>query len=302
MTMPVLVAGGAGDLGARIVTALVRKGADVRALVREDTPARTRQRLSDLGAAIVPADVHHVDSVAQAARGAGVVISVLNGVRDVIIDRQLVLLEAAVKAGVPRFVPSDFAGDFTRSAPGHNRNLDLRREFMASVDEAPIQATSVLNGVFMDMLGVEIPIVAPKIRRILHWGSADQGIDLTTKNDVAAYTANVAFDDNAPRILRIAGETVTARGLAGLASDITGHRYRTLRLGRPATLGRLAALMRRTSRDTGEPFPAWQGMQYARDMFSGDIKLISLDSDRYPGMTWTPVRAVLQDRLTTASS
>ena len=36
---------------------------------------------------------------------------------------------AAVDAGVPRFIPSDFAIDFTKIPEGGNRNLDLRREF-----------------------------------------------------------------------------------------------------------------------------------------------------------------------------
>ena len=41
----------------------------------------------------------------------------------------------------------------------------------------------------MELLGAEMPILQPRIGRVLHWGSADQPLDFTTKDDVAAYTA-----------------------------------------------------------------------------------------------------------------
>ena len=57
----------------------------------------------------------------------------------VIVDTQSVVLDAAVAAGVLRFIASDFAWDFTKLVPGQNRNFDLRREFMAYLDKAPIK-------------------------------------------------------------------------------------------------------------------------------------------------------------------
>lgn len=47
-----------------------------------------------------------------------------------------------------RFIPSDVSPDFARTRPGDNRNMDLRRAFMARVDAVPIRATSILNGAF----------------------------------------------------------------------------------------------------------------------------------------------------------
>ena len=188
-TSTVVLAGGAGDLGARIAAALTARGALVRALVRPDAPAVDRDRLTALGASPTPADPTDVDALASALADATVVVSALNGLREVIVDRQGLLLDAAVRAGVPRFISSDFSSDFTRTVPGRNRNFDLRREFMARADQTPIRVTSILNGVFTDMLGAEMPIIQPRIRRVLYWGSPDQPVDFTTKDDVAAYTA-----------------------------------------------------------------------------------------------------------------
>jgi len=40
-------------------------------------------------------------------------------------------------------------------------------------------------------------------------------------------------------------------------------------------------------------FPAWQGVQYMRDQFSGRAKLTSLDNARFAGLVWTSVHGHL---------
>ena len=297
MASPVIaLAGATGDLGGRILERLVARGADVRAVVRPNLPETEARRLAALGATVVRADATDVGATADALAGSACVVSALNGLRDVIVERQGVLLDAAVRAGVPRFVPSDYAADFTRVPPGDNRNFDLRREFMARADAADIAVTSVLNGAFMDMLGAEMPVVQPRIHRVLYWGSADQPLDFTTKDDVAEYTAAAAMDRSTPRWLRVAGDTLTARELAAVMTGVTGERYRPLKVGNMLTLGLTIRVAKLVAPGRDEPFPPWQGMQYLRDMFSGRAKLAPLDNDRYPEVAWTPVRELLAAR------
>lgn len=294
MAQPIIaLAGAAGDLGTRITKALTERGAHVRALVREAVAEKDSRRLTVLGAELARADITDVTSLAAACEGAACVVSALNGLEGVILERQSVLLEAAVKAGVPRFISSDYSLDFTKTQPGDNRNLDLRREFMARADRAPIHVTSVLNGAFMDMLGAEMPVIQPSLHRVLYWGDADQPLDFTTKDDVAAYTAAAALDDTAPRILRIAGGTASARELAAAMSDVTGERYRPLWAGNLSMLGGLIRVAKRIAPQPGEAFPLFQGMQYMRDMFNGRGKLEPLDNDRYPELRWTSLREQL---------
>jgi len=288
-----VLAGAAGDLGARIAKALAARGAAVRALVRKDVFAADRDRLSAVGLTVMPADIGDVGSVASACEGAACVVSALNGLHDVIIDRQGVLLDAAVQAGLALFISSDYSADLTKTRPGDNRNLDLRREFMARADRAPIKVTSILNCAFMDMLGAEMPIIQPGIHRVLHWGSADQPLDFTTKEDVAAYTAAAALDEATPRILRIAGHTVSARDIARIMTEVTGECYPSLWAGSIGSLGVLTRLTKIVAPQPRAAFPPWQGMQYIRDMFSGRGKLDPLDNDRYPDLRWTSVREQL---------
>lgn len=295
---PILaLAGATGDLGGRIARALIERGATVRALVRPDLAARPRATLTTMGVELAEASPDDQGALARALGGVACVVSALNGLRDVIVERQGVLLDAAVSAGVPRFIPSDYSSDFTRTRPGDNRNFDLRREFMARVERAPIQATSILNGAFMDMLGAEMPLIQPRLHRVLYWHDADQPLDFTTKDDVAAYVAAAALDASAPRWLRIAGDVVSVRDLARVMTEVTGTRHRTLWAGSLGMLSTMIAVAKVVAPGVDEPFPPWQGMQYMRDQFSGRGKLSTLDNDRYPGLTWTAVRSLLARRF-----
>lgn len=292
----VVVAGATGGLGLRIARELGRCGAGVEAVIRPGTAPERTASLVAVGATLVPVDLTDRAGLARACAGAACVVSALNGLEETILDGQAALLEAAVAAGVPRFIPSDFALDFTRTKPGGNRNLDLRRRFHERLDRAPVRATSVLNGGFMDMLTGQMPLIQFGWRRVLYWGDADQPLDFTAMDDVAAFTAVTALDDEAPRILRIAGEVVSARGLAETASEVTGERFRTLRMGGVGSLGVMIAAARVLAPGRGQVFPVWQGMQYLRDMFGSAGKLDPLDNGRYPRLRWTGVREVLARR------
>ena len=164
---------------------------------------------------------------------------------------------------------------------------------MARADRASIRVTSILNGAFMDMLGAEMPLIQPRLHRVLYWHDAHQPLDFTTKDDVAAYAAAAALDATTPRILRIAGDSVSARDLAAVMGEVTSKRFRTLRVGGLGSLGLLIRLAKLVAPQPRAVFPPWQGMQYLRDMFSGRGQLHPLDNGRYPDLRWTSVKARL---------
>ena len=288
----VAVAGAAGDLGLRIVMALTAKGASVRALVRRPVD---KLNLDQVEQVVIDFDDSAV--LTRAVTGATSVVSALNGTAPVILGAQGRLLDAAVAARVPHFIPSDFSLDYRATRPGDNRNMDLRRAFAARVDASPIRATSILNGPFADLLEGEAPIVLHKLRRVLYWGDADQLFDFTTKDDVAAFTADAAVDAGAPRYLRIAGDQISPRGLAALLTEMDHRPWRLLRAGSIGRLSAVIAIARALTPNTDAPFPVWQGMQYLRDMSTGRGKLHDLDNRRYGKADWTRAADVLAPTL-----
>ncbi len=292
----IVVAGATGNLGGRIARALLERGASVRALVRHGTAQDRLDRLHKLGATIASVDLNSPSQLTPACAGASCVVSALQGLRDVIVEAQTVLLDAAIKAGVPRFIPSDYSIDFTRFPPGENRNLDLRRDFHNRLEKTLISATTIFNGAFADMLTGQMPLILFKLKRVLYWGNADQRMDFTTIDDTASYTASAALDPSTPRFLRIAGDQLSARELTEIVSEVTEERFHLLRAGSLGMLGALIKVSRTFAPGEKELYPAWQGMQYMRNMFDGRAKLEPLDNNRYPGICWTSARNVLSAR------
>lgn len=292
----VVIVGATGDLGGRIVRELSKLKATVRALVRPGTPESKVRVLEDFGCEVLYVDFADHKNLVQAMRGAGVVLSTVAGLGDVIVGLQTKLLNAAVEANVPRFIPSDFSIDFTKIPEGANRNLNLRLEFLRIAEKADIKLTSILNGGFLDMLTGVAPFILFKMDRVLCWGSPDQLMDWTTIDDTAKFTAMAAIDAETPRFLKIAGDELSANSLARDMTELTGRPHRVLKPGGLGVFNVLINVTKFFVPGTTELYPPWQGMQYMHNMYSGLTKFEKLDNDRYQ-MSWTKARDVLSQHL-----
>jgi uncharacterized protein YbjT (DUF2867 family) len=267
--MPTIaIAGATGRLGELIVAALLRRGATVRPLVRPGTPADKLHGLE--GTEITEAEYANHGQLARALEGVDVVVSALNGLRDVIVDGQAALLRAAVTAGVGRFIPSDYAANIFALETGENRNFDLRREFHERhLAQAPIASTSILVGGFMDLLlwgrGLDF-----RAHQMNHWGSPDQPLQYTTMADTAEIAAAVALDPDPPAVLEMVGDTITARQMAATAGEVLGTPFSLNRLGSLEDLSALIAKERGEHPEAeAETFPRFQQLQYTHNMQSG---------------------------------
>jgi len=296
MTEKIVLAGATGDLGTRIARALSKRGADVVALGRIGTPADKVKALESLGMKVRIVDMASVSDIAKACDGAACVVSALSGLRDVIIDTQSVLLEAALAARIPRFIPSDFSMDFRTLPAGENRNLDLRREFHQRLDVAPIASTSIFNGPFGEVLTTyNVPLFDFKKKLVGYWEDPDWVIGFTAMNDVAAYTAAAALDQSTPRALRIASFRVTPRELAKFTNEVLRTPFQLVRLGSLEDL-RAQNKSERAAHPKGENelYPRWQVGQYLQTMFS--MHYDEIDNDRYPDLKWTSFADLVAQR------
>jgi len=143
----ILIAGGTGNLGYRIINALLRKGAEVRVVVRPSSDLDKIKNLENLAVKVFKVNMSNIEEVSNACIGASCVVSALAGLREVIIGTQKILLDAAIAGGVPRFIPSDYSLDFTNFSAGENRNLDLRKQLLrlhACVSTKPMKTVTKL--------------------------------------------------------------------------------------------------------------------------------------------------------------
>jgi len=75
--------------------------------------------------------------------------------------------------------------------------------------------------------------------------------------------------------------------------EVTGKKFRLFRAGGPGMLSTIIKVARAIAPGEKELYPAWQGMQYMRNMIDERSNLSILDNNRYPGMRWTTVRDLL---------
>jgi hypothetical protein len=289
MTMKntIVVAGATGNLGKRICRELIKRGASVKAIVRLGADGDKVEALKEMGVHVLEVDLNLTEEIAKVCEDADCVVSALAGLADVIVDLQQRILDGAIKAGVPRFIPSDFCTDYNDLVPGENRNFDLRRMFKNYLDKCQIKASSIFNGAFADILKYNTPVLNLKDKSIGYWGEKnDWKLDFTTMDNTAAFTAEVALDEHAPRDLQIASFQISPDLILKSVKEATGQEFRILQL---SSLDDFAEYIKRQRADDpageNELYAKWQQGQYMYSMFSTQHN--HLDNARYKNVEWT---------------
>src|ERR1700709_1265107 len=147
----ILVAGATGNLGGKIIRELLKLNAEPVALVRPET-ASDKIAVLEKNVRVMKIDMTNMAQLMEACTNVSCIVSALQGLHDVIVDTQTTLLNSAIAAHVPRFIPSDYASAFTKLPKGENRNFDLRRAFHEVLNKSAIGSTSILNGAFAEIL------------------------------------------------------------------------------------------------------------------------------------------------------
>lgn len=181
MAIKVALAGATGNLGPAILKALLEAGFEVTILSRKGSnttdslPAHSNQK-------IIKVDYNDVQELTSALQGVEVVVSTLAGVA---LDTQKPLIDAALAAGVKRFIPSDFGSDLNNP---RNRKLPVfqgkvkTQEYLEEVAKSNpnFTYTYAYNGAFLDW-GVQVGfLVNAKEHKAVVYDGGDIPVSLTT--------------------------------------------------------------------------------------------------------------------------
>ena len=269
----VFVAGAAGNLGQLTINALVEKGHRVTALIRDadGKHADTAATMRAMGVTIVEGDINSSQDYETALHGIDSLVSTLQGGPETIIDGQRQLLDAAIRAGVPHIVPSDYSIDYFNMPDGSNVFLDQRRAFANYLNTQPIAYTHVLNGAFMEVLFYPaFGLIDFASHTVRFWGDGQQQVDFTTMTDTAK-AIELAVSDEAyrNRKLEIAGAQIAYIELKTLLDELTGHPFSVETLG---TVSELEESIESRKRTATSPFE-YVFDQYGWGMITGRGKL-----------------------------
>lgn len=215
----ILVAGGTGTLGTRIVRRLLDGGAEVRVLTRH---AERAEHLSGPGLEIIVGDVRDPGSLVPAVDGASCVVSAVQGfagtdpvgAQAVDLDGNDSLMQAAAAAGAPRIIMLSSAG----AAPDSSMELHrVKHQVEQSVKATTLDWTIVRPTVYMETwIGLMREMIARK-GSVTIFGRGDNPIDFVSASDVAALVAHAA------RTTELAGETLSIGGPENLTLNTLAH-------------------------------------------------------------------------------
>jgi uncharacterized protein YbjT (DUF2867 family) len=233
----IVVAGGTGTLGTRLVPRLAEQGLAVRVLTRD--PARA-QHLAGHGVQVVHGDVRDPGSIARALQGAGTVISAVHGfagpggVSPASVDRDgnARLIDAAARTGAA-FVLVSVVG----ASPGHPVGL-FRAKHAAeeALRASGLPWTIVRATAFMETWGQIMARPLQASGKILVFGRGDNPVNFVSAADLAALVSQAATGPSlCGQILELGGpDNLTFNEVAVILQQATGRRGAVRHIPRPA--------------------------------------------------------------------
>jgi uncharacterized protein YbjT (DUF2867 family) len=233
----ILVAGGTGTLGSKLVPLLLERHAPVRVMTRD--PARARH-LEAPGVEIVVGDVRDRESLSSAVKGVEIVISSIQGfvgpgqVIPISVDREgNANLVAAARANNSDFVLVS-AVSVSQEHP-----WDLLREKYAAeqhLQRSGLRWTILRPSVFTETWGHMMLTSLLKSGKIKVFGRGENPANYVSVIDVAALVERAVGDtDLRGRVIELGGpDELTSNQLAEVVQEVAGRRASVSHISRPA--------------------------------------------------------------------
>lgn len=152
---------------------------------------------------VIQGEFDDEQAVQKFVRGTDIIICCYFGDTDVMTRGQKILIDACVKEGVPRYLPSDFAVDYTNIPTGELFPKESAKIVKDYLVEKKLAGVHVLVGGLMETFWSEFfQIFDSNTQTLTFWGTGNEKWDLTTYETAAAYVAALAIDKHASGVFR----------------------------------------------------------------------------------------------------
>ncbi|KAK2736516.1 NmrA-like family protein [Colletotrichum kahawae] len=237
-------------------------------------------------------------AVQKFVRGTDVVICCYFGGPEVMTLGQKILIDACAKEGVSRYIPSDFAVDYTKIPDDELFPKDSTKIIKNYLSEKGVAGVHILVGGLMETFWSDyFEIYDADTQTASYWGTGEEKWDLTSFETAAAYTAALAVDKEAVGIFRFRGDFKSIFEIKQAYDKVYQSPLRLKRLGSLADLYNTVKDIHK--KDPGN-LSAWGPKAFIYWCTNGVAHLgDELDYNKYPYIVPTSVEEFLRARKKT---
>lgn len=205
--MLVLVVGATGNIGQHLIDSLLVRGHQVRALARDPSKIPA-EKLKKLESFVSSKSYYDIDALDRACAGVDAIICTYAGIPQLQLDAQLILLRAAERAGVTRFIPATWNYDWRDMAIGTHESYDAYISLRRHIDiSSTIRPIYIFTGILAEVL-FSVPghgdfspknhgVWDPTSKTMQIYGTGKEPWHWTTERDAAEFTAELVQRDDA---------------------------------------------------------------------------------------------------------
>lgn len=187
----VAVMGATGQVGTPLTHTLLELGHEVWILSRRESDAKLDEYRSKGAKIIVQKDSLDNTTLTEHLKGAEVLICAVPASKEIVNEAEPIWLECAVKAGVKRFVPSEFGGHTRNIDYGECVLFDWKKDFHKKLFASGIGWTLFFNGGIFDYFLPNLRF----FRKITTFGNIDLPISTHEIEDIGKLAAMALTDD-----------------------------------------------------------------------------------------------------------
>lgn len=198
--------------------ALVNAGFQVSILTRSNKPGAYASNIN-----VFEVDFNSVESLTTALKGVDAVVSTVGGAA---VDNQTVLIDAAIAAGVKRFIPSEFGNVTTNPKvekfPVYSSVFKIRNYLQEKAAAGKLSWTVLACGAFLDLVLNTPTLLDFQNHTVTMLDEGDNRISSTSLPAVGRAIAAILqnFDATENRVMHVSEAILTQNQLIGFAKEI----------------------------------------------------------------------------------
>ncbi|KAK6209349.1 hypothetical protein LQW54_006336 [Pestalotiopsis sp. IQ-011] len=221
----VALAGATGNLGPSILEQLLKAGFAVTVLTRQGGSSKHQ---FPANVTVKEVDYDSLESLTEALRGQDAAVSTLASLA---LEKQILLVQAASKAGVQRFIPSEFGSNTvhpkTSQLPVFKDKVAVQDVLKKEAEAGRLTYSLIINGGFFDW-GLRIGWIAnAKDRSIVLHDGGDRRFSTTTLATVGQAVAGVLRhpEETKNRAIYVQSASPTLKQLVEIGERATGGKW-----------------------------------------------------------------------------